>query len=94
MKRVLLLSGPVGLTIVRLSYWAGLLLLILCAVTEWSIHLDMPEPTDVDYAKAGIYAGGIFILGFVLLRCLAEVIITIMEVRDKLGAIERNTLMR
>lgn len=94
MKRVFLLSGPIGLTVVRLSYWSGLLLLTLLSASEWSIHLGMPEPMDADYAKAAIYAGGIFIVGFVLLRCLAEVIITIMEIRDKLGAIERNTLMR
>ncbi|PWR25815.1 hypothetical protein [Zavarzinia aquatilis] len=94
MKRLFLLSGPVGLTIVRLSYWAGISLLVMCSVTIWHNNISVQDVTEMDYAKAAILAGGVFVFGVIFLRCLAEIIITVMEVRDKLGAIERNTLTR
>ncbi|MFZ2871894.1 hypothetical protein [Zavarzinia sp.] len=53
-----------------------------------------PESPDGDQLLAFVWAAGVFLVGFVFLRCLAEVVITVMEIRDKLGAIERNTMVR
>ncbi|MCW0182976.1 MAG: hypothetical protein OJI70_14480 [Zavarzinia sp.] len=94
MKRLFLLTGPIGLAVVRLAFWGSLVLLAVCAATVWSTKMATPESPDGDQLLAFVWAAGVFLVGFVFLRCLAEVVITVMEIRDKLGAIERNTMVR
>lgn len=94
MKRMFMLSGPIGLTIVRLAYLSGIVLLLACIALQWRTGLAVEAPAEPDYASLAFMSGVTLLLGFILLRCLAEVVLTIMEIRDKLGAIERNTLTR
>lgn len=84
------LAKPIGLKIVGVAFWLGLALVVAASVQVWLLQ-SAGEGFDLVALLTALVT---LICGSVLLRCLIEVILTLMEIRDKLGAIERNTLHR
>lgn len=94
MGRLFLLTKPMGLTIVRLFYLAGLALLIAYVLQDLFGLFVTPAAPEVsgNPVMGLLQIIGVLLGGFVVLRLTAEVLVAQLEIRDKLGAIEQNTL--
>ncbi len=82
--QLIFLTGPLGTRLVRYAYFIGLLALVGYTVA------DVASAQSLDAATL-LGALLLLVVGTLVLRLLAEVIGAHLDVRDKLGAIERNT---
>lgn len=94
MGRMFLLTKPMGISIVRLVYLAGLVLLVAYVARDLAALFATgsdPLAAPPDLGLTMLRDVGVLLGGFVLLRLTAEVLVAQLDIRDKLGAIERNT---
>ncbi|MCF4164701.1 hypothetical protein L2U69_03485 [Zavarzinia compransoris] len=89
MGSLFFLSRPMGSGIVRFAYGIAVIVLATYVVEDiWTAaSLDPAVLPSVLLLNAGI-----LIIGFVAIRAVAEIFIAQIEIRDKLGSIEQNTL--
>lgn len=88
MGRLLFLTKPMGVSIVRLAYLTGLVVLFYCVGADIYRLLSLPAGFPL---MAIIEDLAILVAGIVALRLIAEFLVVQFDIRDKLGALERNT---
>ena len=89
MGSLLFLSRPMGASIVRFAYGVAVVILIAYVINDIVASMVL-DPSE--FVSMMLIDLGILVCGFIAIRALAEVGIAHIEIRDKLGAIERNTM--